>query len=440
MNHRWWGVVAVRGGLGLLALAFVVLFPGDTPAGNSQSNKILGMVKDVLFNYVAWEVEAIGAKLSQTHGGLAAYLDERARTAFVVDYLKRVADYQTVEQSLARLYSDPTVSDPDAASVELRAERDKLRATLDELQPLAEAIIETQVATVLREEGFSVLGEIIPPVSAHLTRPPLLLVVSPRDHIQYSFATNITNLSAAEMSAAEGRIDAALDVSSLIVPIGGIGLYPTMVMETWHAFNLFDTVAHEWSHNYLMAFPLGWGYFANPEARIINETTATLFGDEIGRKVIERYYREYPAIMGQVPPLVTPTPTPDEGAAPRPTPRPRSVPPPFDGAAELHYTRIMTDGLLKLGLVAHAERFMERQRRLFVANGYQIRKLNQAFFAFYGGYQGPAGSNAGGGDPIGPAVQDLRRAHPTLKSWLEVMRGLTTRTDLLALRDQAAAP
>lgn len=438
MKHRWWGVWLVRGVLGLMGLAFVVLFPGDTPGGNSQQDKILGKIGNMLFNYVAWEVEAIGYKLNQTHGGLAPYLDEAARAAYVVEYLKRVADYQTIEQRLTRMYSDPSVSDPDAASAALRVERDALRAVLDRLQPLAEAIIETQVAAVLREEGFSVLGEILPPVSAHLTRPPLLLVVSPRDRIQYTFATNITNLSAAEMSELEARIDAALNVSSLVVPIGGIGLYPTMVMETWHAFNLFDIVAHEWSHNYLMAFPLGWGYFTNPEARIINETTATLFGDEIGRKVVERYYHDYPAILGQLPlPAPPRRPRTTESTS---TPRPRNVPPPFDGAAELHYTRIMTDGLLKLGLVEHAERFMERQRRLFVANGYSFRKLNQAFFAFYGGYQGPAGSNAGGGDPIGPAIQDLRRAHPTLKSWLEAMRGITTRTDLLAIRDRAAAP
>jgi hypothetical protein len=101
----------------------------------------------------------------------------------------------------------------------------------------------------------------------------------------------------------------------------------------------------------------------------------------------------------------------------------------------MNYTRMKVDRLLAEGKIDEAEAFMERQRQKFVRNGYLIRKLNQAYFAFYGGYQGEPG--AGGTDPIGPAVQALLDASPNLQAWLETMRGITTREQLLAAAEAA---
>jgi hypothetical protein len=57
---------------------------------------------------------------------------------------------------------------------------------------------------------------------------------------------------------------------------------------------------------------------------------------------------------------------------------------------------------------------------LFVANGYAIRKLNQAYFAFYGAYNAePGGAPASGRDPIGPAVQALRARSKSLGEFVE---------------------
>lgn len=443
MLRIWWRKLRTRLILVVIAAGFVAAFPGDTPGGNSVSDKVLGKAGDILFNYVAWEVQAIGYKLNQVQGGAAPYLDEGTRSSYVDNYLKQVNTLQQLEGRINAIYSNPTISDPDEASRDFRTQRDQQRQLVDRLQPTAESIIETQVAAVLRDEGFSVLGEILPPVSAHLTSPPMLLVVSPRDTIRYDFATNILNLNAAEANALENEIDHTANVSSLVVPIGGIGLYPTMVMETWTPVYLFETVAHEWSHNYMLFFPIGVGYFTNPETRILNETAATLFGKEIGRKVIERYYRDFPNIMAQLPPapVSQPTPRPDTAQA---TPAPTATPfphdpderPSFDFAAELNRTRVTVDFYLHFGLVDLAERYMEGQRRVFAANRYAIRKLNQAFFAFYGGYQGAGGSNAGGADPIGPAMQQIRDASPSLKAWLEIVRGITTRQELLTTRDK----
>src|SRR5690606_25008448 len=110
---------------------------------------------------------------------------------------------------------------------------------------------------------------------------------------------------------------------------------------------------------------------------------------EIGRRVLERYYPDL------VPP---PAPPPDPNAAPPP-------PPAFDLGAEMHETRVTVDQLLADGRVEEAEAYMEARRQVFVANGYLIRKLNQAYFAFYGGYQAGGVPGVGGEDPIGPALR-----------------------------------
>jgi hypothetical protein len=100
----------------------------------------------------------------------------------------------------------------------------------------------------------------------------------------------------------------------------------------------------------------------------------------------------------------------------------------------MNETRVTVDSLLAQGKIEEAERYMEQRRRLFVAHGYRIRKLNQAYFAFYGGYQSP-GTGAGGADPIGPAITEIRQHSPSLRAWLETMRAITSRDQLLAVRD-----
>ncbi len=77
----------------------------------------------------------------------------------------------------------------------------------------------------------------------------------------------------------------------------------------------------------------------------------------------------------------------------------------------MNETRVTVDQLLADGKIDQAEAYMEQRRELFVAHGYLIRKLNQAYFAFYGGYQ-TASPGEGGSDPIGPAVAAIKHRAP----------------------------
>lgn len=305
-----------------------------------------------------------------------------------------------------------------------RAQLEQLNAQRRAEAPLAESILQAQMSTILAEQGFALGGQPIPPVLYHSTPLPWALIVSPRDAIRQEANISLeTELSLEQQIALEEQVADTLDVATLVVPVGGIGTYPTMVAQTSALNWLCEVVAHEWLHNYLAWHALGWQYAQAPELTTMNETTANLFGKEIGALLIARYYPEYAP-----------------SSAPAPSPRPARAatmePPRFDFRQEMHITRLRVDALLAAGQVAAAEDYMEARRLIFWENGYPIRKLNQAYFAFYGSYAdtptGPAGE-----DPVGAAVRQLRAASPSLLAFVHTMQSLTSFAQLQAQLSQA---
>ncbi|MBN1202589.1 MAG: hypothetical protein JXJ20_12120 [Anaerolineae bacterium] len=425
---RWLWRVLVRV---LVLLALIVVMGDGVIREASLRGRATALVRDDLFDYMSWEVDALWRKTRQELFGVQLYLDDEAGHTLVLDYLDTLAQVLALEAQIEQLYADPTIPDPAAAAADLRAQREALRDQLAADQPLAESIIEGQVSAVLAGEGFEVLGQVVPPVSMHFTEVPTLLIISPRDRIEFAVDISLGSLTVDERDALEAQIDAELDVSSLIVPLGGLSLYPSMIIETAAPAYAFEVTAHEWTHHYLMFFPLGWEYGLRPDTRIINETVATLVGREIALKVLARYYPEI------APPIYLSYNAPPAEALPPELAHDPDAPQPFDYGQMMHQTRVMVDLLLWKGWVDQAEAYMEAQHRLFVRHGYPIRKLNQAYFAFYGGYQGAPG--AGGADPIGPAVQELRDVSPDLHAWLATMRDITTREQLLVTLDAARA-
>ena len=418
----------LRGALALFVAGVVLFgFRASTPQLGDRWTMVGILARDHQFDYVSWELNAISVKAGQTLFGVHPYMTEADRSQFVRRYMADLGRAQQLEGQIGAIYADPAVTEADIITLELRVERDQLRADLDERQPLAEAILEGQVAATLVSLGFGFYDQIVPPVSAHFTPVPNLLVVSPRDEIRFDVSINLNPMPVDAQIALEDEIDQKLDVAGLIVPLGGIALYPSMILETSSIPYALEVISHEWLHHYLLVFPLGYRYDFGGETRIINETTASLFGREVGRKVLERYY----------PDLVPPPPMPPALSTMADTDAPATPEPErFDFGRAMNETRLRVDTLLAEGEVEEAERYMEARRELFIANGYVIRKLNQAFFAFYGGYQSGA-PGEGGSDPIGPAVQEIRDASASVHDWITRMRGVTTRDALLALRDEA---
>jgi hypothetical protein len=414
----------------LLALMLFVLQRSSVPL-ELEWNAVAAIVKDRTFDYVTWEVGALGAKFEQVLYGLHPFMTEADRSQYVREYMTDLSRAQQLEAQVTAIFADPDVADPLAESADLRAERDSLRADLSQRQGLAESILEGQVAAVLVEQGFGTLGQLMPPMSMRFTQLPNLLAVSPRDKISLEIYINIDALPVDQMAGLEVQIDQQVDVASLVVPLGGIALYPAMIAETTSIPFTANTFAHEWLHHYLYAFPLGLAYDFTGETRIINETTASIFGTQVGPLVLERYYPELAHVQEHVVLIsfASPSSLMERGLGSEVT----LVAQTFDFGREMDITRRQVDVLLAEGKVEEAETYMEERRRLFVDNGYLIRKLNQAYFAFYGGYQAGGGvPGAGGADPIGPAVQEIYERSGSLYEFVRVMRPITTREELLA--------
>ncbi|MFN8376250.1 MAG: hypothetical protein U0694_25665 [Anaerolineae bacterium] len=408
----------------LLAFMLVVLQYSTVPLG-LQWSAIAMLVRDFQYDYVGWEVNALAVKAYATLYGLHPFMGEAERSQYVRDYMADLRQAQNIEAQIDRIYADPNVSDPQAESETLRRERDTLRADLRSRQPLVESIMEGQVAAVLTEHGFGLAGQLLPPISAHFTQVPNLLIVSPRDQIRFDVSINLQPMTVDQMDGVERRVEQDQNVSALIVPLGGLALYPSMVLETSDIPWALNTIAHEWLHHYLFFFPLGLSYDFAGEARIINETTARLFGEEVGQMVVQRYY---PELYVEPAPVSASAPTTNDtiNLALLPPLQPR-----FDFITELGKTRFYVDRMLEAGQVDEAEAYMEQRRALFVANGYGMRRLNQAYFAFYGGYQTATTGGASGGDPIGPAVRAIYDGSSSLLGFIETMREVTTRDQLL---------
>jgi hypothetical protein len=100
-------------------------------------------------------------------------------------------------------------------------------------------------------------------------------------------------------------------------------------------------------------------------------------------------------------------------------------PAPFDFRAEMHETRVTADQLLAEGKIEEAETYMEQRRQIFWENGYLLRKLNQAYFAFHGAYADVPGG-AAGEDPVGPAVRALREQSASLADFINTISWMTS--------------
>lgn len=374
-------VVAI---LSLSILGRSTLPPGDFTA------QIRTYTRPVEFDYVSWTVDALRLKWLQLALGEQRFIAGTRQPQVVLEYLELVRQTRSLESQMASFYSDPSISDPETASLETKKQLDVLSQRRTDLAALAESVFQSQLSAVLADLGLSLGGQPLPPVLYHVTPPPLALIVSPRQEIRQEENISITpELTLEQMIALEDQVAGDLDVSALVVNIGGVGVYPTMVMQTTDVNYLAEVVAHEWVHNFLTIRPLGLNYLSSPELRTFNETVASIAGKEIGRLLVERYYPQY-----------LPPPPPDEKDLPEDT----QEPPAFDYRAEMRKTRLNAEKLLSAGEVDKAELYMELRRRFFWDNGYRIRKLNQAYFAFYGAYADVAGG-AAGEDPVGAAVR-----------------------------------
>jgi hypothetical protein len=372
---------------------------------NSQLGSI---VKPYRFSIVKWEAKTIIHKAKQRLSGKDKGNDQ---TATVLEYFSLVGQIKSLGSEIAAVNAGNEQGD--LASLE--AEQNTLQEQKTALADKVERIIASQIREVLAEEGISNpmdkyirLKVSFPPLDFNLEPPPHLLVISPRDRIESMREILLQpNLSLEEMESIEERVD-KLGVSSLVVETGGLGAtYPTFVANNASLQFTIETATHEWLHQYLTFKPLGFLYLLdvtgisrNYEIATINETVASMVSKEIGTIVSEKYYPGY------------------ENSAQQKSE--------FDFNQEMREIRRTVDTYLARGEITQAEEFMEQKRQYLATMGYPIRKLNQAYFAFYGTYADSPTSIS----PIGAELKKLREQSASLKDFLDTVAAMTSRQDL----------
>lgn len=405
----------------MLCLLLVVAVPADGYLGPARTDLVIRQaIRGQGFQLAAWEVQAVGQKLRDAVARPGIELSPQEQHDLAIAYFQAVARVRQLETEINHIYADPGNKDPAAVAASRQAELNALRGLQAQRRPAVERILEQQVGAVLAEAGLTTAGHIWPPVRFQFTESPNYLIVSLRQRIAVERGVYLDPvLPVNEMERIEANIQDALDVSALVEGTGGFSSYPTMVLETSSLEWVVDTIAHEWAHTYLAFRPLGWNYYKDGRMRTINETVASIIGEEISRRAVARFYPE----------RVRPAPWPRPLSMRRDWLKPEVAPADFEFGAFMRQTRLEVDRLLAAGQVEEAEAYMEARRRVLVERGYAIRKLNQAYFAFHGSYAvGTAAT-----DPIGGKLRLLRQRAGSLAAFVQIVAGFDDATDLDAM-------
>lgn len=374
------------------------------------------------FDYFGWTAAAAWQKLSAASLGPIRHLSFLQQRKIVKDYFRALAETQNLKAALETLYADPGTTDKSGEIFGLEKKLREKETSLKKLSYLAEAVIQDQLSWTLDDMGLVEFNQPLPPVLYHVTDLPKDLIISPRNIIRQEKSVSLrSDLSPGEEIALETSVEENTEYAALVVPVGGVGTYPTMVISTENLLYLVDTVAHEWIHNLLVFRPLGWKYSSSPALRTMNETTASIAGEEISWILINRFYgdliRPEQSDSFKTYQVLDAPFTPENQAS-------------FDFQQEMYQTRITVDELLSQDKVEEAEKFMEARRKIFWENGYKIRKLNQAYFAFYGAYADKPFS-AAGADPVGNDVRLLRARSRDFPSFIEKISLMSTYDQLM---------
>ncbi|MCJ7824670.1 MAG: hypothetical protein MUP44_07215 [Anaerolineales bacterium] len=398
----------------LLLVLMLATLGASTLTFHEPAERVHRYSKPYEFDFLGWTAGAVLNKSAHVVLGTSHFLEEDQRQFLVRDYLEWVGKLQSIRTELESAYGDPDPARSAVAVARIGAELARIKAEAESRRPIAEAILQEQVASILAVFKLGRVGFVFPPVAFQFAQLPSSLIISPREVIRQDASISLrVDLALEAKVGLENQVEANEDVSALVVPVGGLGTYPTMVLESTALSWLTEVIAHEWAHNYLAFRPLGLSYEVNPELRTMNETTASLIGLAVGRAVLVRYY-----------PDLLPRPAPPvQEAEP-------AKPPEFDFRAEMRITRLRVDDLLAQGEIDAAEQYMEERRVFFWDHGYRIRKLNQAYFAFHGAYAEEAGG-AAGDDPVGEAVRTLWERSSSPAEFLRTMAWMNSYEDLL---------
>lgn len=245
--------------IGFALCTLFILLRGEVSLPMDLNSRLNRMVADQTFDFTTWEIDALIRKLVYRLVGPHRYMDDATQAQFVLDYLDKVQEAQRIDADIDRVYTDPQVDDPDFASAEMQTDLAQLRMEMADEAPIAEAILEDQVSSVLRSGGFGPVLSVLPPVSGLFTPLPYILIVSPREKIESIYQQQlVAGFTAAQQDDIEKEVTGKFpDYSAYTTGIGGLAAYPAMLLESSSIDWVADVMAHEWVHHYLSFHRLG---------------------------------------------------------------------------------------------------------------------------------------------------------------------------------------
>lgn len=343
------------------------------------------------FSLLRWELRNAVAKWVSRTSNVFRGVPAPEGKALVDRYGTLTLEIRDLEGQLQREAARSSPSAPSSEEVRrLEPRIDELRRERLALRPKLEEFLESEISRTLDGQRLGGPGPLVwPPVDFRMDRPPKILVTSPRGRIErLEDVLLVPDIKVTESERIEAQILKEQDLAGLVQGLGGLSTYPNIVPADYDLMPLLEVASHEWIHSYLFFRPLGQNFAASPEMQTLNETLASLAGQEIGRATWSR-------LTGQ------PAPVPDlmrDEAE-------KGPPGEFSFDAFMRETRRHVDELLAGGQIDDAEAYMERRRVELQEHGIFIRKLNQAYFAFHGTYADSPASTS----PIGPQVAEYRR-------------------------------
>ena len=385
----------------LLFTATVIASVFFTNSSNSYDRILKGNKQ----NLIHWEISNFFNKWIHLSTTLFRHeLSESEKQVKIVKFFELVGLQHSEKSKLEYLIAQN--SDQDEI-LHIGEEIERIQGQIISITPLVEELLEAKVSKVLSENNIiDEWGPVHwPPVDFTFEPGGLLLMTSPVERIfrQREFLLQ-PNLSLLEQISIENHIEEAHpDTSALVIRIGGVATYPAQIRNTSSLHGALNLISHEWLHHWLIFRPLGKKWFEGGELRTINETVANIFAEEIGDET-------YLLITGQKIIREPWTPATQRSQI--------IVSDQFDYKAEMRRTRQKLEALLSVGSVEDSQIYLEDRRRFFVNQGYNIRKLNNAWFAFYGSYADSGGSIS----PIESQLRFIRLQSIDLRDFLSKVK------------------
>ena len=388
-----------------VSLLFVCLLGGTFSPPRDFDARLDSIVEPYQFSIAGWEFTTLRHEIGQWFSGGSEETDNGAN--IVIEYFSSIERIKALKSEIEAA----NTGDGRDNLASLESELNQLQEREADIKGTVERIMTEQITETLAEQGiFNPADKYIrlkfsfPPLNFKLEESPYLLVISPRDRIETIRGIPLRqDTSLDEMEDIETEVD-ELGVSSLVTGLGGYATYPSLVTNDASLGFTIDAVTEEWLHQYLFFQPLGFHYFlhligVSPDYEIVtmNETLASMVAKELGSIVRSKYYPRYGNDSAQ---------TPQSG---------------FDFNREMREIRKTVDQYLAQGEIEQAEIFMEQKRQYLVSKGYNIRKLNQAYFAFHGNYADSPTSIS----PIGVELRELRSQSASLKDFLDTVAAMT---------------